>query len=67
MYVCICKSVSHYEIEDAVERGDISSLSCLRTRLGVGAGCGVCLMFAKEYLSEALARNLSADEPGQGP
>ena len=28
MYVCICNSISHREIEDAVKRGDVSSPAC---------------------------------------
>ena len=58
MYVCICKSVSHYEIEKAVKRGDVRSVSCLRKSLGVGTQCGTCLNFAKECLSETLTRHL---------
>ncbi len=65
MYVCICKSVSSHEIKDAVERGDVSSLSCLRKCLGVGTGCGICLESAKECLSDALARNLPCDAMAQ--
>lgn len=65
MYVCICNSVSHHEIEGAVERGDVTSLSCLRKCLGVGTGCGLCLDFAKECLSDALARNLPCEAIAQ--
>ncbi len=65
MYVCICKSVSNHEIENAVERGDVTSLACLRRCLGVGTGCGICLESAKECLTDALARNLPGDAMAQ--
>ncbi len=52
MYVCICNSVNHRQIEDAVKRGDVSSPACLRKRLGVGTGCGLCLEFAEELLMD---------------
>lgn len=58
MFVCICKSVSHREIEDAVDRGDVSSVACLKARLGVGTGCGTCLEFARECLTDALSRDI---------
>lgn len=56
MYICICNSVSHHEIEDAVERGHVSSLSCLRKSLGVGTGCGICLGDARQCLFDAMTR-----------
>ncbi|MCY4050984.1 MAG: (2Fe-2S)-binding protein [Gammaproteobacteria bacterium] len=56
MYICICNSVSHHEIEEAVEQGNVSSLSCLRRSLGVGTGCGICLGDAKQCLFDAMAR-----------
>ncbi len=65
MYVCICNSISHREIEDAVKRGDVSSPACLRKRLGVGTECGLCLEFAEEFLSGALAQNLPCNAMAQ--
>lgn len=56
MYICICHSVSDRQIEDAVERGHVSSLSCLRRCFGVGTGCGICLHDAKKCLSDALSK-----------
>ncbi len=58
MYVCICKAVSHLEIEEAVSRGDVSTISCLRKCLGVGTGCGTCLEFARECLTDMLGQDL---------
>jgi len=57
MYICICNSVSHQEIEDAVERGHVSSMSCLRRSLGVGSGCGICLGDARQCLFDAMSRS----------
>ena len=65
MYVCICNSISHREIEDAVKRGDVLSPACLRKRLGVGTECGLCLEFAEEFLSRALAQNLPCNAMAQ--
>lgn len=67
MYICICNSVTHYEIEDAVECGHVSSLSCLRRNLRVGHGCGICLDDAKRCLDDALRRNLVNNSVKRSP
>lgn len=58
MYVCLCKSVTDTEIENAVARG-CSSMRELKSTLGVGTQCGRCTSHAREVLYEAKQTTLT--------
>ena len=53
MYVCLCKSVTERDIQEAVARG-AHPLKDLRRELGVASECGKCAPEAKRCLKKAL-------------
>lgn len=59
MYICLCKRVTHKDIEAAMADG-AGDMSALQKRTGVATGCGGCRDFTKDLLgsfdrSKALA------------
>ncbi|NIP17387.1 MAG: bacterioferritin [Xanthomonadales bacterium] len=54
MYICICNSVTDSEIRRAVD-GGVRNLRQLKQETGCATGCGRCLEFARQELSDALA------------
>ena len=60
MFVCVCNGVTERQIRDAACEG-VYSMTELRNRLGVGAGCGTCAQFAEAVLHETL----QIDRPSQ--
>lgn len=56
MIVCVCNNVSDRKIRQAVDAG-ASSMSELRTNLGVATCCGKCASCAKQVLRECLDAN----------
>jgi bacterioferritin-associated ferredoxin len=57
MYVCICRQVTDNQIRDLC-RGGASSMTDVRSKLGVGSGCGKCGKLAKSIVKE-FAKNSS--------
>lgn len=53
MIVCVCSNVSDRKIRQAVADG-VTTMSALRTELGVAACCGKCHSCAKQVLRDAL-------------
>ncbi|MBS0309410.1 MAG: (2Fe-2S)-binding protein [Proteobacteria bacterium] len=53
MIVCVCNNVSDRKIRQAVADG-VTTMSELRTELGVAACCGKCHSCAKQVLRDAL-------------
>lgn len=53
MIVCVCNNVSDRKIRQAVDSG-MSSMSELRTNLGIATCCGKCHACAKSILRECL-------------
>ena len=49
MYICLCKRVTHKDIETAMAEG-AGDLSSLQKRTGVATGCGGCRDFTKNLL-----------------
>jgi bacterioferritin-associated ferredoxin len=58
VYICICNAITERQVRECAKRG-CCSLDELSEKLGVGAGCGRCVLVAKEILSESQ----SAGEP----
>ena len=53
MYLCICKSVSDRQIQQAVEQG-ARSFGDLSARFGVGLDCGKCTESINVWLQDCL-------------
>lgn len=50
MYVCLCNGITDKDIKKAVTQG-ATSVSDLRSMLGVSNQCGTCVEAAQEVLS----------------
>lgn len=50
MYVCLCKRVTHKDIQAAMAEG-ADDMSALQKRTGVATGCGGCRDFTKDLLN----------------
>lgn len=50
MYVCLCKRVTHKDIEAAMADG-ADDMRTLQKRTGVATGCGGCRDFTKDLLN----------------
>ena len=53
MYVCLCKGITDTQIRAAVEDG-ASSLSEVRSTLGVASQCGKCGVLTRQIVRETL-------------
>jgi len=51
MYVCICRQLTDHQIRDVCRDG-VTSMTDLRSRLGVAADCGKCGKLAKNIVKE---------------
>lgn len=51
MYVCICRQITDNQIRDICRDG-ASSLTDLRTKLGVASECGKCGKLAQSLVKE---------------
>ncbi|MCG8416133.1 MAG: (2Fe-2S)-binding protein [Pseudomonadales bacterium] len=51
MYVCICRQITDNQIKDLCRDG-ASSMTDLRTRLGVASECGKCGKLAQSIVKE---------------
>lgn len=51
MYVCICRQITDNQIKDMCRDG-VSSMSDLRSRLGVASECGKCSKLAQSIVKE---------------
>ncbi|WP_426416510.1 bacterioferritin-associated ferredoxin [Aestuariirhabdus sp. LZHN29] len=52
MYVCLCKGITHSQIQQSIDTG-ADSLRDLRETLGVGTQCGKCARTARDLLRQA--------------
>jgi len=59
MIVCVCRRVSHRDIESEVGSG-CSSFEQLQDELGVATACGACSEFARDMLERACAARCGA-------
>lgn len=59
MIVCVCRHISDRDIEHAAHQG-CASFEDLQVDLGVAVCCGCCEDFARDVLSYAQSRALSA-------
>jgi bacterioferritin-associated ferredoxin len=53
MIVCLCRRVSHRDIEAAVASGH-RDLDALAESLGLGTGCGRCREFTRTLIDEGV-------------
>jgi len=51
MYVCICRQVTDNQIRDLC-RGGASSMTDIRSKLGVASECGKCSKLARAIVNE---------------
>jgi bacterioferritin-associated ferredoxin len=51
MYVCICRQITDQQIRDVCRDG-VTSMTDLRSRLGVASDCGKCGKLAKNIVKE---------------
>lgn len=58
MFVCLCKSVTDHQINDAVE-GGVTSFEAMQEHLQVSSVCGACTCEVKEIISKKLSVELS--------
>ncbi|MBH48599.1 MAG: (2Fe-2S)-binding protein [Halobacteriovorax sp.] len=64
MYVCICNNITEDQVKNVVAKG-LTGKDAL-SHLGVGSGCGICVMDAIDRLSHdqnATAPNLTQALP----
>ena len=59
MFVCLCKSVTDHDINDAVENG-VTSFAAMQDRLAVSTICGACTCEVKNIIKKKLTTELSA-------
>lgn len=52
MIVCVCRRVSHRDIEGEINSG-CTSFEQLQDELGVATACGACAEFAREAFERA--------------
>lgn len=63
MFVCLCKSVTDHEINDAVDDG-VTSFEAMQARLSVSTVCGACTCEVKSIIKKKLTAELSSRTPG---
>ena len=51
MYVCICRQITDQQIRDVCRDG-VTSMTDVRSRLGVASDCGKCGKLAKNIVKE---------------
>ena len=59
MFVCLCKSVTDHEINDAVDSG-VTSFENMQHHLQVATVCGNCTCEVKQLMMKKFNSNLSA-------
>jgi len=59
MFVCLCKSVTDHQINDAVDNG-VTSFEAMQSHLSVSSACGACTCEVKKLISKKLNRALSS-------
>ena len=52
MYLCICKGITHQELDEALQSKKNASAKDVLRSLGIGSDCGCCLQDAIESLRE---------------
>ncbi len=57
MFVCLCKSVTDLQIQDAVEQG-VTSFESMQQHLSVGTVCGTCSCEVKDIIEQKLRSSL---------
>ena len=62
MYICICKQVSDAHVLEAWEAGH-RDVDALRQELGLGANCGSCSNFTREFLQEISTKGVDDFKP----
>ena len=58
MYICLCKSVTERDIQEAVDMG-LVSYDSVQSALSVGTGCGTCAYEVDNVIQDKLAQNLN--------
>jgi len=58
MFVCLCKSITDHQINDAIDSG-VSSFETMQEKLGVASVCGACTCEVKELMSKKFNTNLN--------
>jgi len=58
MYVCLCKSVTDHQINEAIDNG-VTSFEAMQSTLQVSTVCGACTCEVKQLLSKKLNKELS--------
>ncbi len=61
MFVCLCKSVTDHQINDAVDAG-ITSFEGIQHQLKVATVCGSCTCEVKQLMMKKFNTNLSAKQ-----
>ena len=64
MFVCLCKSVTDHQINEAVENG-VTSFEAMQSHLSVSTACGTCTCEVKKVISEKLKSALSSQPAAQ--
>ena len=62
MYVCLCKSVTDHQINEAVENG-VTSFESMQAKLNVSTVCGACTCEVKDIIRNKLNKELSKRSP----
>jgi len=58
MFVCLCKSVTDHEINDAIDSG-VSSFEAMQEELEVASVCGACTCEVKQLMAKKFNANLN--------
>ncbi len=56
MYICICKTVTDKQIENAINKGACTSKQIDQVCSGVGSICGKCQTNIQQILDDNLAK-----------
>ena len=64
MYICVCKSVTDGDIQEAVDTG-LTSFHAVQSALAVGTGCGTCACDVDDVIQERIASNLNMQSGSQ--
>jgi len=59
MFVCLCKSITDHQINDAVENG-VTTFEAMQSHLDVSSVCGACTCEVKDIISKKLKAELSS-------
>ena len=62
MYICLCKGITEKQLMDELNKANTSEQDVLR-RMGIGDGCGICLIDAIQTIKRERDANFNHQKP----